>query len=146
LLVTTQINDQEYFLFQKRSSNSGLYPGFFSIFGGAFSPQDDNEDLYTTAVRELYEEINGITNDPKEIYEQLKTLPILLTQETENGNLQINFLGIKIKTDSEFNGSEYEGSVVSIKKSEIYDFLEKNNHQITPLAMACLEYYLKLKE
>jgi len=143
LLVIAIIDNEEYFLLQKRSSNSGLYPGFYSIFGGAFSPKDDNNDLYKTAVRELFEEIEGITDDPKEIYAQLQTLPKLLTQETDNGNLQINFLGVRVHANSHFKGAEDEGDVILVKVSEIENFIKQNKQNITPLALACLDKFVE---
>ena len=96
LLVSTIINGEKYILLQQRSMSSGLYPGYYSIFGGSFSPKDDRDEIVTTALRELKEEIVGVLTSDSHLKERLNSADILLTQETDNGNIQFNFLGIEV--------------------------------------------------
>lgn len=142
ILVKTKIDDEDYILLQQRSENSGLYPGYYSIFGGSFSPREDNGDIYLTAVRELYEEIEGIKTSKGSLLKSIQNAKILLTQETDSGNLQINFLDVEIEIDSDTKGFEDEGDLIKIKKDDIESFLTNNKEKITPLAIAALEVSL----
>ena len=135
--------DNKYFLFQKRSKSSGLYSGYYSIFGGSFSPELDNNNIYTTALREIKEEILGVTSSDDEILKKLKESKKLLTQETDNGNLQINFLGVEIKLEDNAKGEESEGDLIKVKFNEIDEFIGNNLDKITPLALGVLAYYLE---
>ena len=133
---------QRYFLFQKRSESSGLYAGYYSIFGGSFSPELDKDDIYATAIREINEEISGVVSSDDDVLARLKRSKKLLTQETDNGNLQINFLGVEIDLSSEARGEASEGDLIRVKENEIEKFLQKNIDNITPLALGALAYYV----
>ena len=135
--------EQKYFLFQKRSKESGLYPGYYSIFGGSFSPEVDNNNIYTTAIREIKEEIVGVKSSKKALLKSLKNSKKLLTQETDNGNLQINFLGVEIELEDNAKGEEFEGALIKVEASNIEEFTGSNIDKITPLALSALAYYLK---
>ena len=112
-----------HFLLQKRSASSHLFPGFLSLLGGGFNPSfdglvrpeqagdvsdllgDDNNPRLT-ARREVFEE-SGLHI---EIPEQ--TL-VTITQETDNGAMQINYLAVP----ADFSGAkadEAEGLLVEI--------------------------------
>ena len=135
--------EQKYFLFQKRSKESSLYAGYYSIFGGSFSPKLDNDNLYTTAIREIKEEIIGIKSSNEELLKSLESSKKLLTQETDNGNLQINFLGVEIALQDDAKGEETEGALIKVEANNIEEFIESNIDKITPLALSALAYYLK---
>lgn len=134
--------DKRYYLFQKRSESSGLYPSYYSIFGGSFSPETDKDNIYTTALREIKEEILGVISSDDEILKKLKESKKLLTQETDNGNLQINFLGIEININKDAKGEESEGDLIKVDAKNIEHFIKDNIDKITPLALTALHYHL----
>lgn len=84
--------DQQQLLWQKRSASSHLFGGFLSLFGGGFNPvvsdgRGDNNDSRATAIRECREESGLNVNLPEQCL-------VTLTQETDTGAVQINFLGV----------------------------------------------------
>jgi len=136
ILVFTEKNGKKYLVLQKRSNSSGLYAGYYSVFGGAFSPELDRGDLIKTAIRELHEEINGIITPDNVLRERLNNAGWLLTHETDNGNLQINFVGVDVELSPDATGSEDEGKMYLVEWENIEEFIDTNHARITPLALA----------
>ncbi|MDN3637387.1 hypothetical protein QWY82_01075 [Simiduia curdlanivorans] len=110
-------------LLQKRGASSHLFPGFLSLLGGGFNPSltelipadksrgnegliGDSNNLKLTAQREFLEE-SGLSLVIPE------TTLVTITQETDNGALQINYLGVP----ADFTGAyadEEEGLLVEL--------------------------------
>ena len=141
IMPTIKKDNESYFLMQQRSLNSILNPGHYSIFGGAVSPDETLFDIKNTAIKELKEEIEGVTSSNSELMLELDKAPAILTQEMSNGNVQINFMSLPVEIDKNMQGNIEEGGVVLVKASEINTFLDENQNKMTELALATYKMF-----
>lgn len=110
-------------LLQKRSASSHLFPGFMSLLGGGFNPSCDKfgqDSLSTSELNILGDHNNPVFTAQREVLEEAglsvvisENTVVTITQETDNGALQINYLGVP----ADFTGAyadEEEGLLVEL--------------------------------
>ncbi|BFM13109.1 hypothetical protein R50072_32620 [Simiduia litorea] len=136
-------------LLQKRSASSHLFPGFLSLLGGGFNPGCDkptHAHLSGGDVNELGDNNNPILTAQREVLEEAglhleipdSTL-VTISQETDNGALQINYLGVP----ADFTGAhadEEEGLLVHMPVPSLEQVA--GLEQFTDLAKANLAAWL----
>ena len=110
--------DGQRLLWQKRAESSHLFPGFLSLLGGGFNPRmgddlGDDDDPRNTAVREVWEEAGVQLQLP------INSL-VSVTQETNTGAVQINFLGV-VADFSQARAEESEGLLVEMPVPRLSD-------------------------
>ncbi|AFV00029.2 hypothetical protein M5M_14460 [Simiduia agarivorans SA1 = DSM 21679] len=129
-------HEKQTLLLQKRSASSHLYPGYLSLLGGGYAPAvddaGDGANPRTTAERECFEESNVQLTIPDNCL-------VAITQETDVGAIQINYLGIA----SDFanaKADEQEGLLVEVPVPGEEAIADLKNH--TDLLKGCLAAYL----
>jgi len=141
ILLETRMDGKEYYIFQERSKDIAV-GGKLSFVGGHIDEEDNG--IIEGAIRELKEEVIGITESNEELYERLKNANKYVTQEqtVNKGNIQFNFMGVYIKFNNKLNGTMKEGGIVLVPKSVIYEYIEKNKDRFTEYSLITINNFL----
>jgi len=146
--VLAYCEQTQEFLFQKRDSNTSLYPNFYTIAGGGFDPLLDN-NLEDTARREFKEEvgIEELILDENTFFS--KELDLYTKNNIySSGSLQLNFYNGRVSKESLNNIqiNEESKSICRIHKDKAIEMLEDECLELTPLLKESLKQWFILNK
>ncbi len=130
---------QQQFLFQQRSSKNHLYPGYLSVFGGGIHPQQDGAQASQGALRELQEESGHNGHIPPSAW-------WCLTQEPDNGAVQLTCMPTYINISEHPQFDEAEGKVVRLDWHALQRERQQPLQHWTPLAHLLVEAWFRVGE